>query len=60
MYLPLGSALLVDIGLIDLPKSGVTMAPPAPPGTTGLYSSLARRGGGGMTNFLVMNKTIYA
>ena len=27
---------LVEIGLTDLPKSGGTMAPPAPPGTTGL------------------------
>jgi hypothetical protein len=24
---------LVEIGLTDLPKSGCTMAPPAPPGT---------------------------
>ena len=29
---------LVEIGLTDLPKSGVAMAPPAPPGTTGLAS----------------------
>ena len=28
---------LVQIGLTDLPKSGGAMAPPAPPGTTGLY-----------------------
>ena len=28
--------LLVEIGLTDLPKSGGTMAPPAPPGTTPL------------------------
>ena len=28
---------LVDIGLVDLPKSGSAMAPPAPPGTTGLH-----------------------
>ena len=27
---------LVEIGLTDLPKSGGAMAPPAPPGTTGL------------------------
>ena len=27
---------LVEIGLTDLPKSGGDMAPPAPPGTTGL------------------------
>ena len=27
---------LVEIGLTDLPKSGVVMAPPATPGTTGL------------------------
>ena len=27
---------LVEIGLTDLPKSGVAMAPPAPPGTTPL------------------------
>ena len=27
---------LVVIGLTDLPKSGGAMAPPAPPGTTGL------------------------
>ena len=27
---------LVDIKLTDLPKSGGAMAPPAPPGTTGL------------------------
>ena len=26
----------VEIGLTDLPKSGGAMAPPAPPGTTGL------------------------
>ena len=25
---------LVEVGLTDLPKSGVAMAPPAPPGTT--------------------------
>ena len=31
-------ALLVEIGLTDLPKSGGAMAPPpAPPGTTGLF-----------------------
>ena len=29
---------LVEIGLTDLPKSGGAMAPPAPPGTTGLHS----------------------
>ena len=29
----------VEIGLTDLPKSGGTMAPPAPPGTTPLYTS---------------------
>ena len=28
--------LLAEIGLIGLPKSGGAMAPPAPPGTTGL------------------------
>ena len=27
---------LVEIGLTDLPKFGGAMAPPAPPGTTGL------------------------
>jgi hypothetical protein len=27
---------LVEIGLTDLPKNGGAMAPPAPPGTTGL------------------------
>ena len=27
---------LVEIGLTDLPKSEGAMAPPAPPGTTGL------------------------
>ena len=27
---------LVEIGLTDLPKIGGAMAPPAPPGTTGL------------------------
>ena len=27
---------LVEIGLTDLPKTGGAMAPPAPPGTTGL------------------------
>ena len=30
---------LVEIGLPDLPKSGGAMAPPAPPGTTGLICS---------------------
>ena len=29
---------LVEIGLTDLPKFGGAMAPPAPPGTTGLLS----------------------
>ena len=29
---------LVEIGLTDLPKSGGAMAPPAPPGTTGLHN----------------------
>ena len=33
---PVVMLLLVEIGLTDLPKSGGTMAPPAPPGTTGL------------------------
>ena len=28
---------LVEIGLTDVPKSGVAMAPPAPTGTTGLH-----------------------
>ena len=28
--------LLLEIGLTDLPKNGGAMAPPAPPGTTGL------------------------
>ena len=33
---------LVEIGLTDLPKFGGAMAPPAPPGTTGLlYSYLS-------------------
>ena len=27
---------MVEIGLTDLPKSGDAMAPPAPPGTTGV------------------------
>ena len=27
---------LLEIGLTDVPKSGGAMAPPAPPGTTGL------------------------
>ena len=27
---------LLEIGLTDLPKSGGAMAPPVPPGTTGL------------------------
>ena len=30
---------LVEIGLTDLPKFGGAMAPPAPPGTTGLSAS---------------------
>ena len=30
---------LVEIGLTDLPKFGGAMAPPAPPGTTGLVYS---------------------
>jgi hypothetical protein len=29
---------LVEIGLTDLPKFGGAMAPPAPPGTTGLIN----------------------
>ena len=29
--------LLVEIGLTDLPQSGGSMAPPAPPGTTPLH-----------------------
>ena len=29
---------LVEIGLTDLPKFGGAMAPPAPPGTTGLHN----------------------
>ena len=29
---------LVEVGLTDLPKSGGSMAPPVPPGTTGLRS----------------------
>ena len=32
---------LVEIGLTDLPKSGVAMAPPAPPGTTGLLDIIS-------------------
>ena len=32
---------LVEIGLTDLPKSGGTMAPLAPPGTTGLHYVIA-------------------
>ena len=36
MYLPLGLAILIEIGLTDLPKSGGAMANPAPSGTTGL------------------------
>ena len=32
---------LVEIGLTDLPKSGGVMAPPAPPGTTGLNYVIA-------------------
>ena len=31
---------LVEIGLTDLPKFGGAMASPAPPGTTGLRSTL--------------------
>ena len=31
---------LFEIGLTDLPKSGGAMAPPAPPGTTGLGGNL--------------------
>ena len=31
---------LVEIGLTDLPKSGGAMAPPAPPGTTGLLNTV--------------------
>ena len=33
---------LVEIGLTDLQKSGGAMAPPAPPGSTGLYIEQAR------------------
>ena len=33
----------VEIGLTDLPKSGGAMAPPAPPGTTPLYSAVPAR-----------------
>jgi hypothetical protein len=32
---------LVEIGLTDLPKFGGAMAPPAPPGTTGLYCAFS-------------------
>ena len=31
---------LVEKGLTNLPKSGDAMAPPAPPGTTGLLNSV--------------------
>jgi hypothetical protein len=31
---------LVEIGLTDLPKFGGAMAPPAPPGTTGLQNNM--------------------
>ena len=34
-----GEPPLVEIGLTDLPKSGGTMAPTAPPGTTPLIST---------------------
>ena len=33
---------LVEIGLTDLPKIGGAMAPPAPPGTTGLIAYTLR------------------
>ena len=33
---------LVEIGLTDLPKFGGAMAPPAPPGTTGLIQQASK------------------
>ena len=33
---------LVEMGLIDLPQSGGAMAPPTPPGTSGLVLVLVR------------------
>ena len=34
----------VEIGLTDLPKFAGAMAPPAPPGTTGLHSIVHTQG----------------
>ena len=47
------------VEITDLPKSGVSLAPPGTPRDDRPVLTW-RGGGGGMTNFLVMNKTIYA
>ena len=41
LFVGLNLPPLVDIGLTDLQNSGGAMAPPAPPGTTGLLLMLS-------------------